>query len=86
MRTIVLDSGPLGMLAHRGGLPEIDECKAWLERLLAGGGRVIVPEICDYEVLKLFLLVNFSILKAQQMTFPSASQNPVHKYYKSLSY
>jgi predicted nucleic acid-binding protein len=50
MRTILLDSGPLGMLTHRGGLPEIDACKAWLERLVAAGDRVIVPEICDYEV------------------------------------
>ncbi len=46
----MLDSGPLGMLAHRGGLPDIDACKAWLERLVAAGDRVIVSGICDDEV------------------------------------
>ncbi|MCK6483066.1 MAG: nucleic acid-binding protein [Phycisphaerae bacterium] len=50
MRTIVLDAGPLGMLSHRGGIPEVDSCKAWLERLPAAGERVIVPEISDNEV------------------------------------
>src|SRR3990167_7272176 len=58
MKTILLDSGLLGMLAHRGGVPETDACKAWLERLLAAGDRVIVPEICDYEVRRELLRIN----------------------------
>lgn len=57
MRTILLDSGPLGMLAHRGGLAEIDACKAWLARLVAAGDLVIVPEICDYEVRRELLRI-----------------------------
>jgi predicted nucleic acid-binding protein len=57
MKTILLDSGPLGMLAHRGGLPEIDACKAWLERLVTVGDRVIVPEIGDYEVRRELLRI-----------------------------
>lgn len=44
---IVLDSGPLAMVTHRGGIPEIDECKHWLSGLLARGASVIVPEITD---------------------------------------
>jgi len=47
---VVLDSGPLGMLTHRGGVQEIDACKLWLSRLLREGSRVIVPEIADYEI------------------------------------
>ncbi len=50
MTVIMLDSGPLGMLAHRGGPAEVDQCKAWLEGVLIRGERVIMPEICDYEV------------------------------------
>jgi hypothetical protein len=57
MKKILLDSGPLGMLTHRGGLPEIDACKAWLARLVAQGHRVIIPEICDYEVRRELLRI-----------------------------
>ena len=45
------------MLAHRGGLPEIDACKIWLERRVAAGDRIIVPEICDYEVRRELLRI-----------------------------
>jgi predicted nucleic acid-binding protein len=37
------------MVTHRGGVPEIDDCKHWLSGLLARGTRVVVPEITDYE-------------------------------------
>jgi predicted nucleic acid-binding protein len=47
---VLLDAGPLGMVTHRGGVPEVDECKRWLLRLAAGGVRIVVPEISDYEV------------------------------------
>jgi predicted nucleic acid-binding protein len=46
---VILDSGPLAMVTHRGGVPEIDACRRWLARLLARGTRVVVPEITDYE-------------------------------------
>lgn len=48
--SVFLDAGPLGMVTHRGGVDEIDECKRWLHDLLARGTRVVVPEIADYEV------------------------------------
>lgn len=57
MRTIILDSGPLGMLTHRGGSPDIADCKLWVERLLAAGDHVVVPEICDYEVRRELLRI-----------------------------
>ncbi|UQA63311.1 PIN domain-containing protein [Polyangium aurulentum] len=46
---IILDAGPLAMVTHRGGVPEIDACKRWLSGLLARGARVVIPEIADYE-------------------------------------
>ena len=47
---ILLDSGPLGFVTHRGGPPEVDSCQAWLTSMRDTGCRLIVPEIADYEV------------------------------------
>ena len=47
---VVLDSSPLGLLFHRPGLKEADDCRAWLKRHSAAGKRFIVPEIVDYEL------------------------------------
>jgi predicted nucleic acid-binding protein len=53
--TVALDAGPLGKLAH----PRADrQIVAWLERLLAGGTRIIIPEIADYEVRRSLRLAN----------------------------
>ena len=49
-RGIVLDAGPLGMITHRGGVPEVDACKKWLLGHAEKGTRIAVPEIADYEV------------------------------------
>jgi predicted nucleic acid-binding protein len=49
-RVVVLDTGPLGMVTHRGGVPEVDACKRWLMGLAERGVRIAVPEIADYEV------------------------------------
>jgi predicted nucleic acid-binding protein len=48
-RVVVLDSGPLATVTHRGGVPPVDACKRWLSGLLQQGVRVVVPEIADYE-------------------------------------
>jgi predicted nucleic acid-binding protein len=50
---VMLDSGPLGRIAHPRPNREIAE---WLEKLLDSGVAVIVPEIADYEVRRNFLL------------------------------
>lgn len=47
---MVLDSGPLGMVTHRGGVLEVDACKRWLLALAERGVRIGIPEIADYEV------------------------------------
>jgi predicted nucleic acid-binding protein len=49
-RAVVLDTGPLGMVTHRGGVPEVDACKRWLLELAERGVRIGIPEIADYEV------------------------------------
>jgi predicted nucleic acid-binding protein len=47
---VVLDSTPLGLLAHPRNPPPVMVCRQWIDDLLAVGRRVIVPEIADYEV------------------------------------
>jgi len=47
---ILLDAGPLGMLANPKGSKTTQACKLWLQTLLQKGARVAVPEIADYEV------------------------------------
>ena len=49
-RSVLLDSGPLGLLSQRRGKSaRVDDCRRWLEDLLAAGCRVYLPEIADYE-------------------------------------
>ena len=45
IRTIVLDSPPLGLLFQRPGFRKADECRDWLKHHLATDVRVIVPEM-----------------------------------------
>ena len=49
-RVVVLDSGPAGLLARRGGIPIVDACNLWQDRLQAQGVHIVLPEIVDYEV------------------------------------
>lgn len=46
-RPILLDTGPLGKIAHPQRHAEIS---TWYDRLLASGTMVIIPELADYEV------------------------------------
>jgi predicted nucleic acid-binding protein len=52
-RNVVLDSGPLGRIAHPRPHPDI---AAWVRKLAGGGTRVIIPEIADYELRRNLLL------------------------------
>ena len=54
-KTIVLDTGPLGKIAHPRRNREIT---AWFDHLLASGFTIILPEIADYEVRREFLLAD----------------------------
>jgi predicted nucleic acid-binding protein len=51
--TVILDSGPLGRIAHPRPNPEIAE---WLSGLLTSGVVVLLSEITDYEVRRNLLL------------------------------
>jgi predicted nucleic acid-binding protein len=44
---IVLDSGPLGQVAHPRRRAEVTE---WLNRLVQSNIAIVIPEIADYEV------------------------------------
>jgi predicted nucleic acid-binding protein len=50
MKSIVLDSAPLGTLTHRFGIAEADACREWLAAKFRGNDQVIIPEIIDYEL------------------------------------
>ena len=48
--TVLLDSGPLGMISNPGLNPENEACRDWMATLIRGGATVVIPEIADYEV------------------------------------
>jgi len=52
-KCIVLDTGPLGKIAHPRPNQEI---AGWLKRVVASGAVVIIPEIADYELRRNLLL------------------------------
>lgn len=53
IKPVMLDTVPLGRIAHPRPNPEISE---WLTRLLGSDVTVIIPEISDYEVRRNLLL------------------------------
>jgi predicted nucleic acid-binding protein len=50
IRSVFLDSGPLGLLTAPSRRSETRTCARWLADLVAAGVDVIIPEIADYEV------------------------------------
>jgi predicted nucleic acid-binding protein len=49
-RIVVLDTGPLGLASKPRGKGDADRCRAWIRALDAAGIRVVIPEVCDYEL------------------------------------
>lgn len=49
-RTIVLDSGPLGLVTNPRGSSETADCIRWMTDCRVAGATVVVPEIADYEI------------------------------------
>jgi predicted nucleic acid-binding protein len=47
---VVLDSGPLGLASSISQKGEAPQLRAWLDKIVLGGTRVVIPEIADYEV------------------------------------
>ncbi|MDB9514568.1 nuclease [Kamptonema animale CS-326] len=58
MKTVLLDSGPLGLVTNPSGSSQAFECKQWLQSLISTNYRVLVPEIADYEVRRELLRAN----------------------------
>jgi predicted nucleic acid-binding protein len=50
LRAIVLDTGPLGLLANPKASADGLACRQWARNHLAAGVEVFLPEITDYEV------------------------------------
>lgn len=60
-KAVFLDTGVLGVITHpRAEDPEPKECNVWLLRMLEGGARICVPEICDYELRREYFRNNSS--------------------------
>jgi predicted nucleic acid-binding protein len=57
IRAVMLDSGPLGRIAHPRANPEIWQ---WLHNLMVAGVEIIIPEIADYEVRRNLMLEELS--------------------------
>ncbi len=49
-RTILLDSGPLGLITNPRASSSAAACGSWLVSALGRGATVLVPKIADYEV------------------------------------
>ena len=57
---ILLDAGPLGHACRRPGTPLGDQCRLWLDGLVARGVIIVIPEIADYEVRRELTRINAS--------------------------
>jgi predicted nucleic acid-binding protein len=53
IRTVMLDTGPLGRIAYPRRNSEI---MAWVDQLQSAGIIIVLPEIADYELRRNFLL------------------------------
>ena len=53
--TVLLDTGPLGLIASSKASPGAREANAWLQQLLRENYFVVIPEIVDYELRRKFL-------------------------------
>jgi hypothetical protein len=57
---VLLDSGPLGHACRHPGTPFADQCRLWIDGLVARGVIIVVPEIADYEVRRELTRINAS--------------------------
>ena len=56
-RLIVLDSGPLGLLAHTKLSDEAIDCTRLMRRVTSAGNQVVIPDTSDYEVRRELLRI-----------------------------
>lgn len=61
---VYLDTGVLGLITHPKGSEKSKACTKWLLDLLKEGVRFCLPEICDYEIRREYMLrKNINALK-----------------------
>ena len=61
MKTIILDSGPVGMIVNSNAKSSLTlDCQAWFSQLSNNGYLIVLPEIVDYEVRRELILQNKS--------------------------
>jgi hypothetical protein len=72
IRTIILDSTPLGLLLQKRHLAPANACRAWVRSQTGRGVRIVVPEIVDYEVRRELLRLNNVAAVAELDAFNSA--------------
>ena len=67
-KPVMLDTGPLGKLAHPRPHPEIS---TWFKHLLEANVTIIIPEIADYEVRRSLLLAELekSVIRLNQLKY-----------------
>lgn len=58
---VLLDAGPLGLLANPKRSAQPAACRRWMAAMQAANRRVIVPEIADYEVRRELLRVGLTL-------------------------
>lgn len=82
---VVLDSGPLGLLANPRSTPTTRAALQWLGQLLTAGRRVLAPALADFEVRReLLRLKAVRSLQAldkliQQLEFLPESPNDLRR-------
>ncbi len=58
VRTILLDTGPIGLVTNPKLSSQGIACNQWLQSHLKSGNHIVVPEIADYEVRRELLRAN----------------------------
>ena len=68
-RLVVLDSGPLGLLAHTKLTGDAIDCTRWMRQVTSAGNQVVIPEISDYEVRRELLRIGLTkgLLKLESL-------------------
>jgi predicted nucleic acid-binding protein len=56
--TILLDTGPLGLVTNPKPSPQSLDCAQWLQAMVGKGCRVVVPEMADYELRRELIRAN----------------------------
>jgi predicted nucleic acid-binding protein len=55
---LVLDSGPLGMASNSLASTETRRFHRWFETMETNGHRILLSEVCDYEIRRELLRIN----------------------------